>query len=201
MQLGALVLATALMSALLAVVLGANVAVFSGRYRVSPVLSGSMGRSAPTGSLVVTEPVAAARIAVGDVIVFTPPGEGEAARVHRVIEITGHDPLVVVTKGDANASADPWSPLELRGPQVMRVRWVVPALGQWLGWLGQPGHLVLAAAGLGGAGLGLGALTRRVSRRHETRPRVGADSLGVLGGSTPASPETPGSPIVVEQNP
>jgi signal peptidase len=66
---------------------------------------GSMGGALPRGSIAYEEVVPTARIQVGDVITYRPPG---AARLitHRVVSI-GRG-RVFRTKGDANAAIDSW---------------------------------------------------------------------------------------------
>jgi hypothetical protein len=75
-------------------------AAFSG-WRAHSMTTPSMGRSAPVGSLVVTEPVSVARIRVGDVIAFHPPGRSAATFVHRVVRLrrAGHG-VTLSTRGD-----------------------------------------------------------------------------------------------------
>ena len=72
---------------------------------------GSMGSTAPVGSIAFFEKVAPESLNVGDVIVFRPPSASEARDpvMHRIVSIEEVDgQRVVRTKGDANESADPW---------------------------------------------------------------------------------------------
>jgi signal peptidase I len=72
-------------------------------YRIDVVYSGSMEPAISTGDLVITGPVAADGIRVGDVITFATP---KGFICHRVVAITGAPPEQIVTKGDANRSPD-----------------------------------------------------------------------------------------------
>ena len=113
---------------------------------------GSMGSTAPVGSVAFIEDVPAESLNVGDVIVFRPPSAGEAREplMHRIVsieqvdgqrvvrtrsdanhriisieEVGGH--RVVRTKGDANDSIDPWE-LRLTG-EGGRLVFFVPYVG------------------------------------------------------------------------
>lgn len=72
------------------------------------ILSGSMAPALPVGSIVLTQPVAAADVAPGDVITFQAPGRPYTV-THRVAGILGGpDGERFLTKGDANPVADAW---------------------------------------------------------------------------------------------
>ncbi len=78
-------------------------------WRVDGLRSGSMEPQLKVGDLVVTRPVAPAAIAVGDIITFHPPPRmAESLLSHRVIGIQENSPLSFRTKGDANATSDPF---------------------------------------------------------------------------------------------
>ncbi len=117
-----------------------------GHYRTLTVLSGSMEPEIPTGSVVVVTPKPLREVRVGDVIVFNAPTDGRPV-THRVIEVLedGNRPLIR-TKGDANASADPWNARLLDEP-AWEVRTAVPGIGHAVLWLRQP--VVRQAAVLG----------------------------------------------------
>jgi signal peptidase I len=85
------------------------VAAVSG-WRAHSMTTPSMGRNAPVGSLVVTEPVSADRLHVGDVVAFHPPGRSGTTFVHRVIQISrgAHGGVILSTRGDINGSQDSW---------------------------------------------------------------------------------------------
>jgi hypothetical protein len=99
------------------------------------VTSSSMGRAAPVGTLVLTEPVAVLdgassdgdALRVGDVISFRPPGAGDTVYTHRVASI-GADG--VRTAGDTTGTVDPW----LLGPSdvVGRAVALLPGVGTLL---------------------------------------------------------------------
>jgi len=96
------------------------------------IVSGSMTGTYDRGSLVLDEVVPVASLRVGDVITYRPPaGSGPDGLVtHRIAAIT-RDRLggrMFRTKGDANASADPWT-FVLRGPTQARAKVGVPRVG------------------------------------------------------------------------
>ncbi len=76
-------------------------------WRVDAVSSGSMEPELKTGGVVITRPVAAEDIKVGDTITFNSP-MNEALTSHRVIAIEDGSPFHFQTKGDANEDADPF---------------------------------------------------------------------------------------------
>jgi signal peptidase len=94
--------------------------------RFSRVLSGSMEPTISTGSMVWGRPVAAGEIRAGQVVQFVPPAPygppGGGAVAHRVVDVERwpDGTVVVHTKGDANATADPWS-LDATRSTVFRV--------------------------------------------------------------------------------
>jgi signal peptidase len=126
--------------------------------RLVPVLTGSMSPYSPTGSLVVTVPVAGADVAVGDVVAFRPPAPYEVVGghpiLHRVQSLTGDAASpAMTTKGDANPGADPWQ-VSLAGADLGRSVLVVPWVGRVVA--GGAGSALARVAGgallLGGAG-------------------------------------------------
>ena len=97
-------------------------------YQALVVRSGSMAPTIPTGSVVFYRQVDAAKVKVGDVIVFDKPGQQGEKVTHRVLKIAnGPTGRYFTTKGDANGAADDW-----RVPAV-GMGWVanfhVPTLG------------------------------------------------------------------------
>jgi signal peptidase len=99
------------------------------------IVSGSMTGTYDRGSLVWDDVVPVADLKVGDVITYLPPaGAGPDHLItHRIASI-GHDPSgarVFRTKGDANATADPWT-FRLGAPTQARVVMGVPYVGHVL---------------------------------------------------------------------
>lgn len=76
-------------------------------WSVDAVFSGSMEPELKVGGVVVTRPVAAEDITVGDAITFYSP-LGEKLTSHRVIAVEDGSALSFRTKGDANEDADPF---------------------------------------------------------------------------------------------
>jgi signal peptidase len=122
-------------------------------YQALVVRSGSMAPTIPTGSVVFYRHVPAERVHVGDVIVFSEPGQPGRQVTHRVLAVkSGQTGRYFVTKGDANGAADAW-----RVPAV-GTGWVaafdVPVLGYVLAYLESPFArlllLIVPALALGG---------------------------------------------------
>lgn len=118
-----------------AVLLAIVAAVGARLFGYSPCImyGGSMGSTAPMGSVAFIEDVRAESLQVGDVIVFRPPSTGKPRQplMHRIISIEEVDgQRVISTKGDANQSADPWQ-LRLTG-EGGRLVYTVPYVGYLL---------------------------------------------------------------------
>jgi signal peptidase len=77
-------------------------------WRVDIVLSGSMEPDLHTGAVVVTQPMSARSIAVGDIISFYAPITDKLT-THRVVAMTQGSLPSFTTKGDANEESDPES--------------------------------------------------------------------------------------------
>ncbi len=116
---------------------------------VSPVLTGSMSPTFDPGAAVLTRPVPRSAVQPGDVLVFRPPGHLDSY-AHRVVTVSTHDGVpVITTRGDANPSDDPWR-AELIEPTAQHVLFAVPHLGRAIVALHQPRTrpIALALAGL-----------------------------------------------------
>jgi signal peptidase I len=96
------------------------------------IVSGSMTGTYDRGSLVLDEVVPVGDLRVGDVITYLPPaGSGPHHLITHRIAFIGRDSggaRVYRTKGDANATADPWT-FRLGGATQARVRAGVPYVG------------------------------------------------------------------------
>ena len=97
-------------------------------YQALVVRSGSMAPTIPTGSVVFYRQVNASDVKVGQVIVFSKPGQPDERITHRVYKIgNGSTGKYFITKGDANGAPDDW-----RVPAVGKgwvARFHVPTLG------------------------------------------------------------------------
>ena len=103
----------------------------TGLYRPVTVLSDSMAPTFSRGDLVITRPQSIENLRIGQVVTFRIPIGDHRVESHRIVEIlVGGVAPVVRTKGDANASADPWN-AQLNGDQAWTVSATVPKLG-WL---------------------------------------------------------------------
>ena len=76
-------------------------------WSVDTVYSGSMEPQLKVGGVVVTRPVAAGEVKVGDIITFHSP-LNDRLTSHRVIAVEDGSPVQFQTKGDANDHADPF---------------------------------------------------------------------------------------------
>ncbi len=109
-----------------------------GAYRIETVLSGSMRPAFAPGDVLVVTPEPTARVRVGQVISYAIPIGDHHVESHRVVRILrGGAHPVILTKGDANGTPDPWR-ARLTGGTAWRVRAVVPGVGRVLVWLRQP---------------------------------------------------------------
>jgi len=110
-------------------------------YKRYVIVSGSMSGTYDRGSLVFDEEVAVADLEVGDSITYEPPPgtSSDELVTHRIVWIGRDDrgARSFRTKGDANASADPWT-FTLDKPEQARVAFSVPYVGYLLAALSIP---------------------------------------------------------------
>jgi len=94
-------------------------------WRVDTVFSGSMEPKLKVGSVVVTRPVKAEDIKVGDIITFYSPLK-ERLTSHRVIAVEQGSSFDFRTKGDASEDADPFliSAQNVVGKVCFDIPWV-----------------------------------------------------------------------------
>lgn len=99
-------------------------------WRAEILTTASMGTAAPVGTLVLSRPLGAGSVRVGDLVVFHPPGQPHTTFVHRVVgvRLSGPDRLLE-TRGDLSGAVDPWTlpARSIIGRAVVRL----PAVG-WL---------------------------------------------------------------------
>jgi signal peptidase len=150
------------------------------------VISGSMDPVLPEGALVWTADVEPADLRVGDVVVFSDP-EGPGQVVHRIVGTrTTSAGLGFVTKGDANAVADPW----VLAPDDVERRVVggVPYAGDVaLALQATPARLAIG-------GLGLALVLRRLAGRTAARSVTSVPpGAGAGPGRLAPCPEPPAS--------
>ncbi len=110
------------------------------------ILTGSMQPSIPPGSLVVTRPVAADTLGLGQVITYQRASGEPTVVTHRVVAqgVSAAGEKVFRTQGDANTAADPgWiRPVQIRGE-----RWYdVPYLGYLTSAISAPVRQALQTA-------------------------------------------------------
>lgn len=106
------------------------------------ITGASMSGAIPVGSVVYARPVPVQDLRVGDVITYTPPADANHPSLvtHRIASV-GSDARtgdrVFRTKGDANASVDPWT-FSLDADLQPRVDHHVPLAGHVLIALSEP---------------------------------------------------------------
>ncbi|WP_216653893.1 signal peptidase I [Nocardioides sp. zg-DK7169] len=121
-------------------------------YRTSTMLTGSMEPMIAPGDVVVTKPVPATEIEVGDVVTYRIPVDDHRIETHRVVEVSTADGEVTIrTKGDANKGVDPWTAV-VEGDTMYEVQAVVPYVGKAIRALHNPwvskGVLWIAVGGM-----------------------------------------------------
>lgn len=144
------------------------------------IAGGSMTGSISKGSVVLEEVVPVSDLRVGDVVTYVPPpGSGVDSLVtHRIADIDG---ATFRTKGDANATADPWT-FDLTAGTQPRVVHHVPLVGYPLLALQDRETRMLVIGGpavlvaLSSLVRLLGGLRRRTPRADSTRASAPASS-------------------------
>jgi len=119
---------TALVAGAVVTFVAGYAALLAAGFKPVAVYSGSMRPTLGVGSLAVDRVVPASTVRVGDVITFNDPYVKGRLVTHRVAKIVPTDHgLAYRTKGDANATRDPWA-IRLND-KVGRVAFDVPVAG------------------------------------------------------------------------
>ena len=116
--------------------------------RFQPVETNSMAPGYPAGSLAVVQPLDVGDVEPGMIIVFADSQDPSRLIAHRVVKQLTSDPPAFQTKGDANATADPFPvpAASVRG----KVTWAVAGLGGVVTTVrGAPAVLLLVVLPLG----------------------------------------------------
>lgn len=115
-------------------------------YQRYVITGGSMTGTIPKGALIFSENVPVKSLIVGDIITYEPPGTHKAV-THRIIAITADAKKnrAYQTKGDANATPDPWK-FTLDRPEQAVYRFAIPYLGYVLAALTLPIARILILA-------------------------------------------------------
>jgi signal peptidase I len=116
-------------------------------YQRYVIVSGSMTGTYDRGSIIFDKEVPVADLKVGDPITYQPPPNASPEKLvtHRIVWI-GQDKQGIETfrtKGDANATADPWT-FTLEKPDQAKVAFSVPYVGYLLAALSIPAVRILA---------------------------------------------------------
>jgi signal peptidase len=102
-------------------------------YQPLVIVTGSMQKTIPVGSLVVDRSVDPATLRVGDVITFEKPLGEKGLDTHRIVAIRdAHGTRLFRTKGDSNPVADPWIIRFDRGMRAHRMVFSLPHAGNAL---------------------------------------------------------------------
>lgn len=155
------------------------------------ITGGSMSGTFERGALVFEREVPVSDLRAGDVITYLPPADSGVTELvtHRILSVTedasAPNGLVFQTKGDANASADPWT-FTLAAATQPRVEGWAPTLGWVFIALSMP-FVRMLAIGIPAAVIALMYL-RDVVRA--LRPTGSPDAVVATG-----SPVTTGSPL------
>ena len=136
--------------------------------------TGSMEPTIPTGSLAVVHKIAAAEIAVGDIVTVDRPGQLPVT--HRVTSIEGAgDTRTITLRGDANPTDD----VEPYVVDTVRVVWTwIPGWAGVVVWFSNP--LVLGALTLGATALVTWAFWPRDAGRGRRHARRRGDAAGAI---------------------
>jgi signal peptidase len=97
------------------------------------IITGSMQKTIPVGSLVVDKSVPPQTLKVGDVISFQKPIGSKGLDTHRIVEVrksNGH--TIYRTKGDSNPVADPWVISFDSSPVAHKMLFHIPFVGYLL---------------------------------------------------------------------
>jgi signal peptidase len=128
------------------------------------VEGGSMGGALPRGSIAFEEVVPTSDLRAGDVITYRPPGANRPI-THRIASITAKS--VFRTKGDANATADPWT-FTLPHEHQARLAFHLPLAGYAIEALElKPLRMAL----IGGPALAIAVASFAAAARPRRRPR------------------------------
>jgi signal peptidase len=119
-------------AALLALALG-YVGLVAFHYQPMVIVTGSMQKTIPVGSLVVDRSVDPGLLRAGDVISFEKPLGAHGIDTHRIVAIKNErGRRLFQTKGDSNPVVDPWVLRFDRGMSAHRMAFSVPLLGNAL---------------------------------------------------------------------
>lgn len=150
-------------------------------WQLQPVLSASMEPTYPVGSLVVVGPVDPSDVRPGMAVTFEDPAQPGRIVTHRVESRLPGERPAFRTRGDANATNDPF-PVPARSIRG-RVLWHVPVLGHAVNALRWPTGFVLLVV-LPGFALVAGEVGV-LRRRRATRAGDAADSPGLVARRAP----------------
>jgi signal peptidase len=116
-------------------------------YQPLVIVTGSMQKTIPVGSLVVDRTVDPSKLQVGDVITFAKPIGEKGVDTHRIVAISRRGATRLFrTKGDSNSVADPWVIRFDHGMAAHRMVFSVPYAGNALLFVRSPtGRLTLVA--------------------------------------------------------
>lgn len=122
-------LATVLCVGAMLVAVGALLVPAALGYQRYVITGSSMTGSIPKGAVIYSRLTPTGSLREGDVITFVPPGLGRPV-THRIVSVRPDEDgeLVFRTKGDFNASADPWE-VHLTDPVQARYSFHIPYLG------------------------------------------------------------------------
>jgi len=144
---------------------------------------GSMEPTIGLGAAIIVRPVAAADLAVGD-IVSMQVGDARTTFTHRIVAVVDRaDGRWIRTKGDANAEPDPT--LVAATEVIGRVELTIPLAGYLLALLSLPMG-VMFVIGLAATLLAIAWLLESLEPEPEPAPRTAGTGTGAIGSIEPA---------------
>ena len=133
-------------------------------YQSYVIYGSSMEPTIRLGSLMLTEPVDAEELQVGEIIAFRSPGNG-VTLTHRIVAVRHEDGRhYFKTKGDASTSGDPME-VRLEG-EVHRLVYKLPYLGYFIDFANSPTGIILLIA-LPAAGILVLSWPKRLRPRRQ----------------------------------
>jgi len=133
-------------------------------YQTLTMLTGSMSPLIGPGDVVVTAPIPAGNVKVGDIITYRIPVEDHRVETHRVVDVmrNADGAITVQTKGDANNGLDPWL-ATLDGNVAYKEVASIPYLGNVIRMLREP--IVMSVLMYGAPGVLVTGLLISIWRR------------------------------------
>jgi signal peptidase len=113
-------------------------------------------------------------IQIGDIIVFDRPSGHDRVIVHRVVSITGDDPITLRTKGDNNVASIPGTDFPITEKEYIgKVEYVIPQIGYVTQVLKPPTNYILIVLVIGVM------IVKEIIKRRNVKELALSDPLNV----------------------